>query len=109
MRLARILELNDSLRGTAHQTGVVDHTRRALDIGDEQHNIDEEEDENCREHHHEQAHRLAGLLGDRSIHKFTPLNDKRTGSTQCAEIHGWLTLPYGPAALNCSRRSSKLA
>ena len=93
MRLARILELNDSLRGTAHQTGVIDHARRALDIGDEQHNIDEEEDENCREHHHEQAHRPAGFLGDRSIHKFTPPNDKSTGSTQRAGIHVRSTLP----------------
>ena len=72
MRLARVLELNDSLRGTAYQTGIVDHACRALDIGDEQHNIDEEKDENCREHHHEQPHRPAGFLGDRSIHKFTP-------------------------------------
>ena len=109
MRQARVLELNDSLRGTAPQTGVVDHARRALDIGDEQHNINEEEDENCREHHHEQAHRLAGLLGDRSIHKFTLSNGKSAGGTQRAEIHVRSTLPYGPTASNCSRRSSKLA
>ena len=93
MWLACILELNDSLRGAAHQTGVVDHARRALDVGDEQHDIDEEKDKNCRERHHQKAHRLAGLLGDRSIHKLTPPNGKSSDSAQCAEIHARTTLP----------------
>mgnify|MGYP000048791828 CR=1 FL=1 len=74
MRLARVLELNDSLRGTAHQTGVVDHARRALDIGDEQHNIDEKEDDEnrplgiilCSDKNEEQIELLE--LGESDIH-----------------------------------------
>ena len=55
LRKPRVLHFHDALRGAAHQSGVVHHARGALNVGDQRHDVEEQEDEHDGERRHEDA------------------------------------------------------